>query len=281
MSGIVMQRLPPKFSREMPRKYTCPAYLINGSCMWKVQLETGTAKNASYITAGWPKFAKDFSLRENTLVTFKHMGNLNFKVTCMKIYKGQNNFTCFQERRYEKLHRQHTKGKENCDDDRLHLAGKAGLQILDEDPLDMELYDVVPTPFEREIKGHRKKQLVSFIVSSFHFTFPTSKIKQLMMSSVMYPKIYRQTIPSEFARDAKLHNKVQVVLLQPDRRTSARPVRLLHIGRGTIRMGRGWPVFCRQQNLQEGDFCTFSLNTNYTHPKMVYVNVSIRRKMDK
>ncbi|KAB1199848.1 B3 domain-containing transcription factor VRN1 [Morella rubra] len=269
-------RIPAKFVREFGDKLSARATLTvpNGQ-IWQVGLEEAQSK--IWFQEGWRDFVEHHSIDHGYFLVFRYEGNSNFSVlvfdqTSTEIQYPWNNKKC-QRGREDQVDLIKLDDSENSGHDELIKKEMSNSDELSAEPEDREILvgkrraGTSSKAREAMSRGSKRAIEAAKMLKPKSPSFMAIMRFHQIHSCFMY-------VPVGFAINyIRTH---QIVKLQTcdgqwhatccsHKRSSS-----------AMQLRRGWNIFCKENNLEEGDVCVFELIKR----KPIVLKVSIFRMVD-
>ncbi|RWW89793.1 hypothetical protein BHE74_00001155 [Ensete ventricosum] len=293
-----LQRIPPKFLKHISSVGSKKA-ILQGPSGSKWHVELGKDMKDTFLTAGWPKFVEDHSLREYEFLVFQYDGDMHFTVLVFdtSACEREDVFAVRPRRQPRQCEGKRKRGRPPKHSPEVGCIVKSeaiehgmSLELRKDDVHQPNLLQIqpfqqcgLPSPapacdvkVEREesellinilrnttkrSKGGRistRRPLTEIerlraeeAANSFTSAFPY--IVMRMAPSQVYRPYMR--IPKWFSRAHLPPKRSNLVLRDP----SGKSWIVTYIPSLRCQISRGWSVFARTNNLEEGDYCVLEL----------------------
>ncbi|KAB1199849.1 B3 domain-containing transcription factor VRN1 [Morella rubra] len=270
-----IKRIPAKFVREFGDELSASATLTlpNGQ-IWQVGLEEAHSK--IWFQEGWRDFVEHHSIDHGYFLVFRYEGNSNFSVlvfdqTSTEIQYPWNNKSCQREDQVDLIELDDSKNSGHDDE----LIKK---EMSNSDELSAEHED-------REILVGKRRAGTS---SKARMAMSRGSKRAIEAAKILKPKspsfmaimrhyqIHRcfMYVPAGFA--INYLRKHQIVKLQTCDGQWHATCCSHKLSSSALQLRRGWGIFCKENNLEEGDVCVFELIKR----KPIVLKVSIFRVVD-
>ncbi|KAL6227272.1 hypothetical protein ACLB2K_001231 [Fragaria x ananassa] len=242
-SRDIKLKIPKKFVKKYGEHLSDSVCLkIPSGCEWEV----GVTRNGNkvWFEQGWPAFAKFYSLDYGVFLLFRYEGNSKFQVC---IFDTSATEIAYPIRIEEP-------DNINCED----IDDDSSYEALDDfsHPYCPKTRAKSPLPSPRP---HKRRQISSNsegkiqgktdIIGKEHGggSFSTQNVRKET------PKNLRGSFVKNFA------TQHQLVKLQVGDRSWPVKLNIYHKGSSIAKLSGGWPAFCQENSLSDGDVCIFEL----------------------
>ncbi|RWW29738.1 hypothetical protein GW17_00005721 [Ensete ventricosum] len=245
-----LQRIPPKFLKHISSVGSKKA-ILQGPSGSKWHVELGKDMKDTFLTAGWPKFVEDHSLREYEFLVFQYDGDMHFTVLVFdtSACEREDVFAVRPRRQPRQCEGKRKRGRPPKHSPEVGCIVKS--EAI-EHGMSLELRkDDVHQPNLLQIQPFQRKLRAEEAANSFTSAFPY--IVMRMAPSQVYRPYMR--IPKWFSRAHLPPKRSNLVLRDP----SGKSWIVTYIPSLRCQISRGWSVFARTNNLEEGDYCVLEL----------------------